>query len=106
MMPEQRFDVVAHRFSAADFETSTERNYSAQTVPEILKPVSNSATMLPLNLQGTREDALYVVCKRAIDILISLTAILMLLPIVLTAALAIKLYDGGPVLFSQVRVGK
>ena len=62
--------------------------------------------MLTLNLQGTREDALYVVCKRAIDILISLTAILILLPIVLTAALAIKLYDGGPVLFSQVRVGK
>jgi lipopolysaccharide/colanic/teichoic acid biosynthesis glycosyltransferase len=106
MMPEQRFDIVVQRFSASDFETSTERTYSAQTVPEVIRPASNSTAVLPLNIQSTREDALYVVCKRAIDIFISLTAILILLPIILIAVLAVKLYDGGPVLFSQVRVGK
>ena len=106
MMPEQRFDVVVQRFSASDFEPSTDRTYPAQTIPEAIKPVAASANVLPLHGHSFGEDALYVVCKRAIDIFISLTAILVLLPIILVAALAVKLYDGGPVLFRQVRVGK
>ena len=106
LMPEQRFDAVVQRFSASDFETSTERTYPAQLLPEVIKSVPASVTVLPLHGHSLREDALYVVCKRAIDILLSLTAILILLPVILVAALAVKLYDGGPVLFSQVRVGK
>lgn len=106
LMPEQRFDVGVQRFTASDFETSPERTYSVQSVPEVLKPALNSVNVLPLNNQSIREDALYVVCKRAMDILISLTAILILLPVILIASVAVKLYDGGPVLFSQVRVGK
>lgn len=105
-MPEQRFDAVVQRFSASDFEPSADRTYPAQTFTEVIKAASTSVSTLPLYTQSFREDALYVVCKRAIDILISLTAILILLPIILMAALAIKLYDGGPILFSQVRVGK
>ncbi len=103
-MPEQRFDAVVQRFSASDFESSTDRVYSAQALPQIIQPAS--VNVLPLHIQNAVEDALYVVCKRAIDIFISLTAILILSPIVLLAALAVKLYDGGPVLFSQIRVGK
>lgn len=106
LMPEQRFDVVVQRFSASDFESSSERAYPAQTLTEVIKPASTSVNALPLNVQSFREDALYVVCKRAIDIFISLTAILILLPIILAATLAVKLFDGGPVLFSQTRVGR
>lgn len=99
-MPEQRFDAVIQRFSASDFEPSADRAYSAQSFTELVKPAPTSVNLLPLNVLSSREDALYVVCKRAIDILISLTAILILSPIILIAALAVKLYDGGPVLFS------
>ena len=43
---------------------------------------------------------------RAIDILISLAVLIPAIPIFIVVAAAIKLTDGGPVLFSQTRVGK
>ncbi len=42
--------------------------------------------------------------KRAFDIVISLTGIVVSSPILLIIAAAIKLYDGGPVIFKQKRV--
>ena len=44
--------------------------------------------------------------KRLLDIGVSLLALLVVLPILLVAALAIKLEDGGPILFKQNRVGR
>ena len=43
--------------------------------------------------------------KRAFDVLVSGAGLIVLSPISLLIALAIKLDDGGPVLFSQERVG-
>ena len=43
------------------------------------------------------------VIKRAMDIVISLILIILSSPIMIIAALAIKLYDGGPALYSQIR---
>lgn len=43
--------------------------------------------------------------KRAFDIVFALTLLLACLPLMLVVALCIKLRDGGPILFSQVRVG-
>lgn len=43
--------------------------------------------------------------KRLLDLLVSLVALLLLAPLLLAVALAIKLHDGGPVLFWQKRVG-
>lgn len=48
----------------------------------------------------------YRVVKRLLDILISLMAIVLLSPVMLVVAAAVKLYDGGPVLYSQVRLTK
>lgn len=48
----------------------------------------------------------YLAIKRAIDILCSLLAILVLSPFMLLTALMIKLYDGGPVIYKQVRLTK
>jgi lipopolysaccharide/colanic/teichoic acid biosynthesis glycosyltransferase len=45
-------------------------------------------------------------CKRVFDIAVSLSALTVLAPLVALIALAIKLDDGGPVLFIQERVGK
>lgn len=48
----------------------------------------------------------YSIVKRAMDILLSLTGIILLSPFMLITALAIKCYDGGPVLYKQVRLTK
>jgi len=46
------------------------------------------------------------VLKRAMDIVISSAALVLLAPVYAAVALAIKLDDGGPVLFRQERVGQ
>jgi lipopolysaccharide/colanic/teichoic acid biosynthesis glycosyltransferase len=46
------------------------------------------------------------IIKRTIDIAVVLPAVLLLLPLFAFVALAIRLHDGGPVLFWQKRVGK
>jgi lipopolysaccharide/colanic/teichoic acid biosynthesis glycosyltransferase len=45
-------------------------------------------------------------CKRALDVTVALLLLVALLPFLLLVSLLIKLQDGGPVLFSQTRVGK
>lgn len=44
--------------------------------------------------------------KRSFDLVCSLLILLMAFPLMLLAALAVKLEDGGPVFYSQERVGK
>lgn len=54
----------------------------------------------------TREYALTIeqrIAKRCIDLVCALLLLLITWPIMLITAIAIKLYDGGPVLYSQVR---
>jgi lipopolysaccharide/colanic/teichoic acid biosynthesis glycosyltransferase len=45
-------------------------------------------------------------CKRVFDITLSASALLVLAPVIGAIAIAIKLDDGGPVLFVQDRVGR
>lgn len=52
------------------------------------------------------EMKMYPICKRILAIVISGSAIVILSPILLLIALAIKLDSRGPVLFKQKRVGK
>lgn len=51
---------------------------------------------------GLRQRAL----KRVFDIVVALVALVALAPVILLAALAIKLEDGGPVFFVQRRLGR
>jgi exopolysaccharide biosynthesis polyprenyl glycosylphosphotransferase len=44
--------------------------------------------------------------KRVIDVVVSLSVLTLTAPLIALAALAIKLDDGGPVLFRQLRVGR
>lgn len=46
----------------------------------------------------------YTVTKRVMDIVISVIGIVITSPILLITAIAIKLYDGGPVFYKQVRL--
>lgn len=44
--------------------------------------------------------------KRLFDIVLSLTLLILLSPLLLVTAIAIRLEDGGPALFRQLRVGR
>lgn len=48
----------------------------------------------------------YLFMKRALDIILSLAGIIITSPIMLITAIAIKLTDGGPVFYKQVRLTK
>lgn len=51
-------------------------------------------------------DGSYPFVKRSIDLLVSSVALLVLFPLLVLTALAVKLESPGPVLFSQTRIGR
>ncbi len=55
---------------------------------------------------GAKPKRSYLVAKRVVDILGSITAIALFSPIMLGAAITVKLTSKGPVLFKQKRVGQ
>lgn len=58
-----------------------------------------------IEIKNSRYTGAYFQLKRLLDILISGIGLLLLLPVFGIIALVIKLYDGGPVFYSQIRVG-
>ena len=44
--------------------------------------------------------------KRLLDIVLSVTALVLLAPLLLVVAILVRIYHGGPILFRQVRSGK
>ena len=62
---------------------------------------------LPM-LQVKRYDASpeYLFMKRLMDIIVSLVALIVLSPVMLIVAIAIKAYDHGPVIYSHIRLTK
>lgn len=48
----------------------------------------------------------YLAIKRVMDILLSVVALVVFSPIMLVTAIAIKAYDGGPILYKQLRLTK
>ncbi|MCX7396072.1 MAG: sugar transferase [Planctomycetales bacterium] len=79
--------------------------FYAEAALDFRRSVTSSAYPDP-TVQPHLRDALYHVCKRGLDLLVSFGALVLLSPIILITALMIKLYDGGPVIFTQKRVGK
>ena len=53
-----------------------------------------------------RENANYRRAQRSFDVGIAVTALILALPALLLSAAAIRLEDGGPILFRQQRVGR
>ncbi len=58
-----------------------------------------------LSFSSTPRDAEALVVKRMLDVVGSLCALTLMSPVLALVALAIKLEDGGPVIFSQERTG-
>lgn len=64
-------------------------------------------SMLGLDLAGdATEQALAAPQQRALDLVVSYVAIILLLPLLLLTVLALKLDSRGPALFRQTRVGR
>jgi exopolysaccharide biosynthesis polyprenyl glycosylphosphotransferase len=61
---------------------------------------------LMIYVEPTNRSWIRLFLKRTFDVVVAGLALLLTLPIVLIAAVAIKLESRGPVLFRQVRVGK
>jgi lipopolysaccharide/colanic/teichoic acid biosynthesis glycosyltransferase len=55
---------------------------------------------------GEQHDALYLLAKRVIDIVCSIVLLVLLSPVLMVMALAIRLDSRGPAVFRQTRVGK
>lgn len=69
-----------------------------------------NAAVLPLSIHAVETEEsfrrrLYFSCKRTIDIALALILLPMLLPVMLLAAILIKLDSPGPVFFVQKRIG-
>ena len=83
------------------------RTYVAPKLTDIMLRGGENNTLFdtPLLLvKGTGLTPVQRVAKRAVDILLSLIALIITSPIMLVVAAAIKLEDGGPVFYKQKRV--
>lgn len=67
---------------------------------------SRTAAYQNYSVETIEKSIIYIASKRAIDIAMATVALMIILPIFLIIALAIKLTDKGSVLFKQERVGK
>ncbi|MCH5211582.1 MAG: sugar transferase [Oscillospiraceae bacterium] len=83
-------------------EQQVKENLIAKRYPEAWKNRHIRYTPLPKEEQ----KPIYDFFKRAFDIAAAFCALILLSWVIGLAALAIKLEDGGPVIYSQVRVGK
>lgn len=85
------------------------RSVRVYMMPKISDVLVKGATQLHLfdtPIYLTREYALKIeqrIAKRAIDLVCSLILLVIASPFMLLTAAAIKLYDGGPVLYKQIR---
>ena len=60
---------------------------------------------LPVMLcEGTPQSNLYMLGKRVFDIIFGLLGLIVFSPFMLLTAIAIKIYDGGPIIYKQVRL--
>lgn len=81
-------------------------------IPRIGDVIMNSARPihmfhLPmLDIRRYHATPEYLFIKRMMDILISLTALILLSPIMIAVAIAIRSYDHGPAFYKQVRLTK
>ncbi len=85
------------------------RVYMMPKIPDVLVKGSEQLHLFDTPIFLTREYSMTVeqrFLKRCIDLVCALILLVVASPIMLVTAIAIKLYDGGPVLYKQVRCTK
>ncbi len=83
------------------------RTYVTPKISDILFRGADDIHLFDTPLLLSRNQGLSIdqrIIKRILDIVLSLAAIVIASPFMLIIALAIKLYDGGPVLYKQERM--
>ena len=76
---------------------------------EVVQISENGTAIYPYEEKGIKEkkgDSFYVIAKRVIDIFGAFFGLVILSPLLLGVAIAIKAESKGPVIFKQERVGK
>lgn len=68
--------------------------------------ILSMANSQPYELRAAHEKLFYQIAKRALDVTMSVTALGVLAPLLLGAAIVTRINSPGPVLFSQKRVGQ
>ncbi len=81
-------------------------NASRESLARRYLEVMRDALGTPVPALRGRSRAPYLAAKRVLDVLASALGLLVLAPILVGAALAVRLSSPGPVLFRQVRVGR
>lgn len=87
-----------------------EHGIAAYIRPNIGDFLISSASVLHMNnlpiylCQRANPSIFYLGVKRLCDILLSAVGLIVTSPILLVAAIAVKAYDGGPILFTQERM--
>ena len=82
------------------------RVYTMPKISDVLLRGADQLHLFDTPLYLTREYSLKVgqrVAKRVIDLVCSVLLLVIASPFMLITAIAIKLYDGGPVLYKQIR---
>jgi lipopolysaccharide/colanic/teichoic acid biosynthesis glycosyltransferase len=87
----KRFEMVAD--AKPDFAQSRLADVNAEMQKDLPKPPKITRTARDIS-------------RRAFDVACAVTGLAVLAPLLVIVAVAVKLEDGGPVLFSQPRVGK
>jgi lipopolysaccharide/colanic/teichoic acid biosynthesis glycosyltransferase len=83
-----------------------ERMQMLLTSPSLLRIVQPTVRMVPVYVHSAvMPSAAYITAKRAVDVVVSASMLILLTPLFLVLSLLIKLTDGGPVFFRQKRVG-
>ena len=80
-------------------------SHSDATSFSIERSMSLPAAASSSQREAVRPDRSYAVASRALDIAVAIIALVVTLPIILLAAVAIKLTSRGPVFFYQKRAG-
>ena len=79
---------------------------AAAPAPPLMSAQASVAPTPPMALPGVREGSFDVVLKRVMDVAIALAALVLLWPVLLIIAIAVKVDSPGPVVFRQRRLGK
>jgi putative colanic acid biosynthesis UDP-glucose lipid carrier transferase len=69
--------------------------------------IPNHSVAMPANVNnpGSLDDAIYASFKRALDLAIAISTVIVLAPVLVLIAVLIRLDSNGPVLFRQTRLG-
>lgn len=99
----ERMRTLAWRLDALDVDMIVLPGITDIAGPRLkVLPIDN----LPLfRLARPRRDAWAMRGKRLFDLIVASSALIVLMPLMCAAAIAIKLEDGGPVFYRQKRVG-